>query len=139
VSYVVAAANVLYPILKEHQITTERRRRLPAGKLYPILKEHQITTDLAGERISPRLYPILKEHQITTREVGHGINILLYPILKEHQITTTVGRGSSILNCIPFSKSIKSQLIDDNPVSAVTVSHSQRASNHNRAGRDKRR
>jgi len=34
----------LFPILKEHQITTERLRGMRLDLLFPILKEHQITT-----------------------------------------------------------------------------------------------
>ena len=36
------------------------------GRLYPILKEHQITTVSGATPLGELLYPILKEHQITT-------------------------------------------------------------------------
>ncbi len=35
---------LLFPILKEHQITTVSSRHMVLVKLFPILKEHQITT-----------------------------------------------------------------------------------------------
>ncbi len=40
------------------------------------------------------------------------------------------------LKCIPFSKSIKSQRSFDGPATGTSVSHSQRASNHNEIYRE---
>ncbi len=59
-------ATQLYPILKEHQITTRRSMWPASGTLYPILKERIKPTFMA----SPVNCPILKEHQITTRNAG---------------------------------------------------------------------
>ena len=38
------SVGTLFPILKEHQITTDSLLRVEPGGLFPILKEHQITT-----------------------------------------------------------------------------------------------
>ena len=100
-------------------------------RVYPILKEHQITTTRRSSAGRLEVYPILKEHQITTRELPTMPALPVYPILKEHQITTGLRSGFPRVQCIPFSKSIKSQPRRKYPDAWKSVSHSQRASNHN--------
>jgi len=103
------ATCALFPILKEHQITTGGQMQLTCDLLFPILKEHQITTHLRLYRPATELFPILKEHQITTRP--RSISVAYH--------------------CSRFSKSIKSQQGLFALLHLGTVPDSQRASNHN--------
>ena len=101
--------NVLFPISKEHQITTRSCNRRGESTLFPISKEHQITTLLRCPLPLSRLFPISKEHQITT-----------------YSLTKFIPS-----DCFPFQKSIKSQPETPDEYGQRTVSHFKRASNHN--------
>ena len=77
------------------------------------------------------LYPILKEHQITTVSAALVSVAYCIPFSKSIKSQRALERTIRGRHCIPFSKSIKSQPAAVTSPLQATVSHSQRASNHN--------
>ena len=146
----------LFPISKEHQITTAVASETPLFHCFPFqksIKSQLVALDapLAATvshfkrasnhnrtpcRETPkRLFPISKEHQITTNRSRALCCAILFPISKEHQITTRPTASSTSRDCFPFQKSIKSQHGQIQVDEVNTVSHFKRASNHNQAPR----
>ncbi len=144
----------LYPILKEHQITTVRAAISRCSQSRTVSHSQRASNQLAehvcsgtvshsqrasnhngadGSGLGVITVSILKRHQITTRMVTDR-GRLLYPILKEHQITTP--RSACAWQAQTVSHSQKASNHNAREARAVTygltVSHSQRASNHNR-------
>ena len=124
------AGSALFPILKEHQITTSptTTNRRPYCFRFSKNIKSQRSTRMATPNRTVSDSQRTSNHNLTPQRCRI---VQLFPILKEHQITTIIAWPRVLLNCFRFSKNIKSQRHSVEGFLGCTVSDSQRTSNHN--------